>query len=218
MPSVIIAQDDGSEVSIPSWIKDNASFIRWAEVNVANQRGRIGYFQGTVWIDRTGESLLHNQIKLAIAVGIMECGKDEELGRYYGSGMMFSCPAAQLSSEPDGFFVTNESMKSRKVWLNNGDDSLEVYGVPDLVFEVVEPSTAHKDLDILPGLYHQAGIKEYWVIKGLYDSPKLVIYQHAAKSYIPVRSRDGWVKSQVLQSSFRLVLNKDVSKVRLERK
>lgn len=36
--------------------------------------------------------------------------------------------------------------------------------VPEIVFEVLSPSTKRRDLMIKPGKYQEAGVKEYWII------------------------------------------------------
>jgi Uma2 family endonuclease len=47
-------------------------------------------------------------------------------------------------------------------------------GVPDLVVEVLSPSTAKKDLNEKFNLYEEVGIKEYWVV--FPDSEQITIY------------------------------------------
>src|SRR4029079_12442245 len=127
-------------------------------------------------------------------------------------------PDVQLSSEPDGFFVSKESQATGKVWLEKGRQSRVLFGVPDMVLEVVSKSSRRKDLIILRDLYHQAGISEYWMVNSLEEQPTLIIYRHAAKGYVPVKAQSGWVKSQILGASFRLVVNAEAEDVRLERK
>ncbi len=218
MPAVLTPQQDGSEVLIPDWIVDNASFLRWAESDGAPERGKIGYFQGKVWVDQTMETDFHNFIKSEVAFTVTHWAREQDLGRYYTDGMLFSCPEIQLSSEPDGMFITKESKATAKVWLEKGKSSMVLLGVPDIVLEVVSKSSRNKDLKLLHKLYHKAGISEYWVINSLDENPELVIYRYTAKAYVPVRTQSGWVKSTVLEASFRLVIDKTNDEVRLERK
>jgi len=217
MPAVLTPQQDGSEVLIPDWIVDNASFLRWAESDDAPERGKIGYFQGQVWVDQTMESKLHNLIKMAIARQVMNWSEDNDLGQYYGDGMLFSSPEHELSCEPDGLYVAAETQAQGKVWFDPAREKI-LFGVPDMVLEVVSPSSVQKDLKRLRPLYHQAGVTEYWVVNSLDHSPQLVIYQLSVNGYLPVNAEEGWVHSQVLGASFRLSLSDDRAKVRLERK
>jgi len=39
-----------------------------------------------------------------------------------------------------------------------------VYGTPDLVVEILSPSTANKDLGIKKDIYEKNGVKEYWIV------------------------------------------------------
>lgn len=178
MTAALTPLDEGLQIEIPAWVKDNASFLRWAEENVENQRGKIGYFQGLFWIDQTMEPDLHNQIKMAIAFAVMNWNSRQKLGRYYGDGMLFSRPEIELSCEPDGMFVSKETKASGKVWLEKGKDSLVLFGRPDMVLEVISKSSKNKDLHLLPDLYHQAGVTEYWLVDSLSRSPVLMVNRH----------------------------------------
>lgn len=43
-------------------------------------------------------------------------------------------------------------------------------GSPDLVAEVLSPSTAHRDRDDKLNLYRKAGVKEYWIVDPHYQT------------------------------------------------
>ncbi|MGM0705558.1 MAG: Uma2 family endonuclease, partial [Bacteroidota bacterium] len=39
-----------------------------------------------------------------------------------------------------------------------------VQGAPDLIVEILSPSTAHRDVGIKKRLYEQHGVREYWTL------------------------------------------------------
>lgn len=53
-------------------------------------------------------------------------------------------------------------------------DSRGVHGAPDLVVEILSPSTRQHDCLIKYNLYQQAGVKEYWIV----DPDKKVVLVH----------------------------------------
>jgi Uma2 family endonuclease len=80
-----------------------------------------------------------------------------------------------------------------------------VVGSPDIVVEIVSPSSEDTDTAWLMSAYHNAGIPEYWVIDARdEDDIRFDIYKRTAKEYAPGRKQAGWVKSPILGKSFRL--------------
>lgn len=206
MPTLLTPLQDGPVVSVPAWVTDNASFLRWAESDDAPEQGKYGFFQGELWVDHTMELLLHTLIKTAVAYGVMKWADAHDLGQYYVDGMLFSCPEIELSSEPDGIFVTKESLATKKVWFKKGLHSRVMYGAPDIVLEVISKSSVKKDTVTLRELYHEAGIAEYWLVDSRVKEPTLQVLRWTESGYVAVRPQAGFVKSNVLGGRFRLVI------------
>jgi Uma2 family endonuclease len=61
--------------------------------------------------------------------------------------------------QPDVFFLANEGLKSLQ------DDG--VHGAPDLVIEILSPSTAQLDKKQKRRIYARAGVKELWLVDPL---------------------------------------------------
>lgn len=59
--------------------------------------------------------------------------------------------------QPDVFWVSKPESRCKL-----GEDGYW-YGAPDLVVEVLSPSTAHKDRGVKFDLYQQYGVREYWL-------------------------------------------------------
>jgi len=61
-----------------------------------------------------------------------------------------------------------------------------VQGAPDLVVEVLSPSTAEKDRTIKLKLYARYGVQEYWIIDPY--GPSAEIYRRQKKGFDPVKT------------------------------
>lgn len=59
-----------------------------------------------------------------------------------------------------------------------------IYGAPDFVAEVLSPSTRKKDMIIKLYKYHNAGVREYWLIDP--DKKELLVYDFAIEE-TPIR-------------------------------
>ena len=79
-------------------------------------------------------------------------------------------------------------------------------GIPDMVLEVVSPTSRHKDTVTLRGLYHRANIPGSWLVEPVrwQDEITFDIPRWRSKGYVAARKYDGWVESKVFKRSFRL--------------
>jgi Uma2 family endonuclease len=190
---------------VPPWVVDLASFRKWVHLEMVPERGRFGFLAGVLWVDLTMERLVHNRIKMDIARDLGLFAKQQGGGFYLGDGMLLTNLDADLSSEPDGMYIANASLDSGKVVMEAGDESLEVIGSPDMVLEVISPSSVAKDTELLLKLYWKAGVAEYWLVDSRDKEPQLRIYRRGPSRYTAVRNTAGWIKSTVFDKSFRLV-------------
>ena len=58
--------------------------------------------------------------------------------------------------QPDILFISNENLSIIK------EDA--VYGAPDLIVEIISPSSVYKDRHTKKYLYEKFGVKEYWIV------------------------------------------------------
>lgn len=58
--------------------------------------------------------------------------------------------------QPDIIFISNENMD---IIRKNG-----LYGAPDLIIELLSPSTAKYDRNEKKDVYERSGVKEYWIV------------------------------------------------------
>ena len=71
---------------------------------------------------------------------------------------------SKTAVQPDVFVVCDKSKISRK----------NIEGAPDLVVEVLSPSTKKKDYTIKFLKYSEAGVREYWLVDP--DNQKVIVY------------------------------------------
>ncbi|WPM32979.1 Uma2 family endonuclease [Hydrogenobacter sp. T-2] len=75
----------------------------------------------------------------------------------------------------------------------------KIYGAPDLVVEVVSPSTLKRDLTDKMKLYERHGVKEYWLVFPLEKT--IMVYELTEKCYelLSFATEKGKVSSKVLE-------------------
>jgi Uma2 family endonuclease len=191
-------------VSIPGKATTNLrSFRRWTTSGEYPERGDYFYLAGDIWMDNSMETLLHNQIKSQIAAVLtLLIGR---LGIYCGDRMRLVNVEADISCEPDGMFISHQSRKAGRVSWEQGSQSLEVIGSPDMVLEVASSSSLKKDTILMRQLYAAAEIPEYWLVNPLGDQVTFDILRLHGSAYAPARKSAGWLKSGVFGKSFRLI-------------
>ena len=148
----------------------------------------------------------HNQLKQEFNLVLGGLVKVQRLGRFFPDGLLVTNDRAQLACQPDGTFVSRQTMKSRRVRLVEGEKGgyLELADTPDMVLEIVSSSSVEKDTVTLPDLYWRAGIPEYWLVDARSSRIQFDIFKYQAYGYATVRKHGGWVESQVFGKSFRL--------------
>ena len=207
-----IVYREGSEVkeiTVPAWVTDLSSFRRWAKSEDFPDRGWYAHLGGELWMDPAMERLGHNQAKGEIALVLGTLVKQTQAGRFISDRMLLTNLEAELSTEPDGMFLSYDALRTGRVRLEEGEDSLEVEGSPDMVLEVVSPTSRQKDTVKLRELYWRAGIKEYWLADPGPDDLSFDILKRGPKGYAATRKTAGWVKSAVFGKSFRLTRQPD---------
>ncbi|PEN06002.1 restriction endonuclease [Longimonas halophila] len=97
----------------------------------------------------------HQQVSLRLSTALF---------RYveaHGSGTVVAAPmdvmlAEDTTVQPDLVYI---SSAQREII---GEQRIE--GAPDLIAEILSPSTAHRDVGIKKRLYEQYGVREYWTL------------------------------------------------------
>jgi Uma2 family endonuclease len=197
-------------VAVPGWVTDIESFRRWTDSSDCPHEYPLGWLQGEVWVDMSREQVFtHNLVKTKIGMRLSFLGEEEDLGLYLSDGLLLSNFAADISGNPDGMFLTYDTLRSDRVRLIEGKRGgfTEIQGSPDLVLEVVSESSVQKDYDLLRKAYWEVDIREYWLVDAR-KALKFEILRHGPRGYVAGRKQDGWVKSAVFGKSFRLTQTK----------
>ena len=188
----------------PEATEDFAAFRRWTKSKDFPDRGEYAFLGGDLWAEVSMETLVHNQIKSVINVVLGGLIMSGELGRYFCDRMRLIHKPVRLSCEPDAMFVSREAVKSGRIRWQQGRESLEVIGTPDMVLEIVSNTSVQKDTVVLRELYANAGIPEYWLINPLIGELSFDILRLSGRRYVATRKSAGWMKSGIFGNSFRL--------------
>ena len=82
-------------------------------------------------------------------------------GEVFYAPVLVEFPGTVDRVQPDIFFVSNE----RRGIVGEK----QVTGAPDLIVEILSPSTAHRDRGIKLDLYARRGVREYWIVDPVED-------------------------------------------------
>lgn len=198
---------DTEEVRVPGWVNDLESFRRWTDDDDFPESGRISFLDGEVRVDMSKEQLYsHNDVKAELTFVFRGLTKGEVPGRFYPDGVYISNESANISNQPDGCFVLNETLSSDRIRIVEGRQSgfVEIEGIPDLLIEIVSDSSVQKDTVILRDRYALAGVPEYWLIDARKPPLRFEIFRLAKQGYRPARKARGWHFSGVIGRWFRL--------------
>lgn len=192
-------------IRVPAWVNDLESFRRWSDDDEFPESGRISFLLGEVWIDMSKEQLFfHNDVKSEINTVLRTFVRTNRLGRYFTDGAFLSSEIAGVSNQPDGVFVSKASLSEERVQAVEGrsEGHVELEGSPDMVLEVVSPSSVEKDTKVLRQAYADASIREYWLVDARRESLQFDLLRLNGTGYRSARKRQGWLHSDVFDHWF----------------
>lgn len=204
----VTVNTDAGLVEIPEIVSRNhAAFRAWALDNDLPEKTRVDFYRGKVWVDMGKEQVFtHAILKTRISTALDTLIESEELGFYSCNGLLLTNEETEMSCNPDGVFVSTETLDSGRVTVQDGARSgfTEIVGAPDMVLEVVSDSSVTKDKKEYRQAYWEAGITEYWLVDCRDERHEFQIFKHTSKGYAETRKVAGWMRSEVFQKSFRL--------------
>jgi Uma2 family endonuclease len=81
---------------------------------------------------------------------------------------------------------------------------MELEGTPDMVLEVVSPSSVKKDTVMLRKSHWEAEIPEYWLVDPRRDRLSFEILRSNSRGYVSGGKSGGWHSSPVFGQEFKL--------------
>jgi len=91
----------------------------------------------------------------------------QNLGKIYDAPIDV-CLGEEETYQPDIVFISNERLQIIK------EDKIE--GAPDIVIEILSPSTAYYDLVHKKEIYARHGVREYWIVDPM--EKKIEVYEN----------------------------------------
>ena len=128
-----------------------------------------------VFYDMAAPSAIHQQFQMEIASAL-----HSYLKRNQGKCRVFPAPFdVQLDRD-------DRTMVEPDISILCGEDRIRrfgCFGAPDMVIEILSPSTAHKDALIKLNKYVHAGVREYWLVDP--EKKKVVVYSNLPEDLMP---------------------------------
>jgi len=103
----------------------------------------------------------HQRISKRLQVDLMRVLEDAGHGEVFHAPFLVEFPGTLDRVQPDILFVSDE----RREIIGEK----QVLGAPDLVVEILSPSTAHRDRGIKLDLYARRGVRQYWIVDPVED-------------------------------------------------
>ena len=115
--------------------------------------------------------------------------RKNQLGEVYAAPLDV-CLEEEETYQPDIIFISKERLQIIKENM--------VEGAPDLVIEILSPSSAYYDLRHKKTIYARHGVREYWIVDPLEQS--IEIYENRDGEFMLIGSvaRQGVVRSAII--------------------
>jgi Uma2 family endonuclease len=130
--------------------------ITWQDVQQLPDDGnRYEAIEGELYVT-PAPSLRHQTILVRLLSHLLTLLVEPGHGRVWPAPLGVWFPASDEGVQPDIVFVSNER---RGILAPEG-----LRGAPDLVVEILSPTTARRDTGIKRTLYERHGVTEYWIV------------------------------------------------------
>ena len=132
-----------------------ADYISW------DDQERWELINGEVWAMSPAPSRLHQAVSARICYALFDHFKDKNCEVYAAP---FDVRLPDREDADDTEIITVVQPDISVICDRKKLDDRGCIGAPDLVIEILSPSTAAKDLKVKRVLYEQHSVKEYWLL------------------------------------------------------
>ncbi len=210
---MIVVTSRHGAIEIPSGIRDLAAFREWIHFAELPEKLPIHFLRGEVWADFARNEPIDNVIlRGALTAKLHRFEDSPQAGYFFTVWMLWSSDKVGIATVPDCGYFTKRSLKSGRVRFSGGGNrkhnDTEIIGAIDMVCEIVSDASEVKDTEWLMESYFAAGVSEYWLFDVRRDPLRFDIFERGTSKYVRMRSRAGWVRSEVFGKSFRLTRGK----------
>ncbi len=218
LSSIDDANDDAdvevlkSAIQLPQEPHTLDVFRSWVHSDDVPEKLRVSYLRGRITVDMSKEEILsHAEVKTSIAGTMFKLNETLDFGKLYINGVLLTNIDADVSNNPDMLATSWESIESGLVRFvsSSKDREIEIEGSPDWVLEIVSRSSVVKDKRELKQAYHQAAIREYWLVDARGTDIEFQIFHWRKGGYVAAPKGDGWLRSRVFPFSFQLTRTRD---------
>ncbi|WP_419948281.1 Uma2 family endonuclease [Candidatus Palauibacter sp.] len=130
--------------------------ITWQDVQQMPDDGnRYEAIEGDIYMT-PAPTFRHQRVSLRLLLALDRILEQPGHGVVVPAPFGVEFPATGEGVQPDLLFVSNE----RRALITNA----EITGAPDLVVEILSPSTASRDQGLKLRLYERQGVHEYWIV------------------------------------------------------
>ena len=162
--------------------------ITWEDVLRMPEDGNRYEFVGGRLYVTPAPGVRHQRISKRLETALTAILEDTGHGELFYAPLLVEFPGAGDRVQPDIFFVSAERLGII--------GEAQVTGAPDLVVEILSPSTARRDRGIKFDLYARGGVREYWIVDPDEDSVDVWRFGRRTREHerftgrIPVRIGD----------------------------
>ena len=103
----------------------------------------------------------HQRVLRRLWSALVRIFMDSGRGEVLSAPLLVEFPGTGDRVQPDLLFVSNE----RRAIIGEK----QILGAPDLVIEILSPTTAHRDRGIKLDLYARHGVRQYWIVDPVED-------------------------------------------------